>query len=79
MSIWDNKEHCGLRLDAKRAALPTHGHGMSKNKYKKQTDMITEKFKSIMWEKDLFVLNYPQLLLNTMLYQIGLNFALRDG
>ena len=34
MSIWDNKEHCGLRLDAKRATLSTHGHGMSKHKYK---------------------------------------------
>ena len=38
-----------------------------------------EELEKIMWEKDLLGMNNPQQLLTTMLYQIGLNFALRAG
>ena len=41
-------------------------------------DIITEEQENIMWEKGLLGINYPQLL-DRMLYQIGLNFALYAG
>ena len=42
-------------------------------------DIIMEELEKIMWEKDLLGMNNPQQLLTKMLYQIGLNFALRAG
>ena len=71
----DEKEYCGLGqiIDAKLKALSKEGQGI----IKKQGDITAKEQENIMWEKGLLCMNYPQQLLDTMLYQkIGLNFAL---
>ena len=55
-------------------ALSKQCHEMNK----KQADIITEEQVNIMRKKGLLSIYYPQLL-DTMLYQIELNFALCTG
>ncbi|OWF34689.1 uncharacterized protein KIAA1958-like [Mizuhopecten yessoensis] len=46
---------------------------------KKQAEIITEEQEQLMWEKGVMGTDTPEKLLNTLVYQLGLNFALRAG
>ncbi|XP_067658318.1 transcriptional regulator QRICH1-like [Haliotis asinina] len=45
----------------------------------RQADVITVNQEQVLWEKGIVGDSSPQTLLDTMLYLIGLNFALRSG
>ncbi|XP_062611454.1 zinc finger MYM-type protein 2-like isoform X2 [Saccostrea cucullata] len=77
ISLLDDSEFSDLRaiLDAKMKELSKLGLGINK----KQALVITEEQENIMWEKEILGSQSPQQLLDTMVYLIGLNFALRAG
>ena len=60
-------------LDAKMKQLSRQGLGIEKN----QADVITTEQEEILWSKGILGCSNPRTLLNTMVYLIGLHFALR--
>ena len=62
-------------LDAKMKSLSKQGLGIDK----KQADVISVEQEEILWSTGILGSDKPQQLLNTMVYLIGLNFALRAG
>ena len=62
-------------LDAKMKQLSRQGLGIEKN----QADVITTEIEEILWSKGILGCSNPRTLLNTMVYLIGLHFALRAG
>ena len=54
-------------------------NGTGKYIHKKKASIITVEMEEILWEKGLLGDYSPQVLLNTMVYMIGLFFALRSG
>ena len=47
--------------------------------YKKKADLITSEMEEILWQKGLLGDHSPQVLVNTMVYLVGLCFTLRSG
>ncbi len=62
-------------LDAKMKELSQKGIGINR----KQADIITIHQENALWNKGLLGTDTPQKLLDTIVYSIGLNFALRAG
>lgn len=62
-------------LDAKMKELSKKGLGINR----KQADVITTHQENLLWEKGILGTDTPQKLLQTLVYSIGLNFALRAG
>lgn len=75
LNFLDDAEFSGLRniLDAKMKNLSKQGLGVNK----KQAQVITEEQEEYMWKNKILGEDTPQKLLDTLLYQLGLNFALR--
>ena len=62
-------------LDARMKQLAREGYGLKR----KQADIITAEQENTLWEKGCLGTSEPGQLLDTLLYSIGLNFALRAG
>ncbi|XP_021360810.1 zinc finger MYM-type protein 2-like [Mizuhopecten yessoensis] len=77
VNILDDTEFAGLRgvLDARMKNLAKQGLGINK----KQAEIITEEQEQLMWEKGVLGTDTPEKLLNTLVYQLGLNLSLRAG
>ena len=77
ISILDDKTFQGLRsvLDSKMKELSSRGLGLDK----KRAEVISAEQEDIMWCKEILGRDTPQKLLDTLLFQLGLHFALRAG
>ena len=62
-------------LDAKMKELSKRGLGLEK----KKADVISTEQEEIMWQNGILGTDTPQKLLDTLVYSLGLNFALRAG
>ncbi|XP_062572787.1 uncharacterized protein LOC134234758 [Saccostrea cucullata] len=62
-------------LDAKMKELSRMGIGISR----KQADIISAEQENEMWERGILETDTAKMLVDTLLYSIGLNFALRAG
>ena len=54
-------------------------NGTGKYVYKKKADIITAEMEEILWKNGLLGEHSPQVLVNTLVYLMGLCFALRSG
>ena len=54
-------------------------NGTGKYVYKKKADIITVEMEEIFWKNGLLGDHSPQVLVNTLVYLMGLCFALRSG
>jgi len=77
LNLLDDVNFAGLRniLDAKMKNLSKKGLGTGR----KQAEIITEDQENCMWKTGILGTNTPQKLLDTLLFQLGLHFALRAG
>ena len=75
ISILDDKTFQGLRsvLDSKMKELSSRGLGLDK----KRAEVISAEQEDITWCKGILGRDTPQKLLDTLLFQLGLHFALR--
>jgi hypothetical protein len=75
VSFLDDTEFNTMRevLDAKMKSLSKQGIGLKR----RQADIISIDQENIMWQKEILGSDSPKRLLDTLLYSIGLNFALR--
>lgn len=75
ISLLDDADFSDLRvvLDAKMKELSKLGLGIIKN----QALIITEEQENILWERNILGSANAQQLLDTMVYLVGLNFALQ--
>ena len=73
----DDNEFEGMRnmLDKKMKDLASSGIGIDR----KQSDVITMANEDEMWEKGILGTDTPDKLRGTLLFLLGLNFALRGG
>jgi hypothetical protein len=73
----DDSEFAGMReaLDGKMKELTRKGVGLNR----KQADIITADQEESLWQKGILGTDTPTKLLDTLLYSVGLNFALRAG
>ena len=73
----DDAEFQSMRqiLDAKMKNPSRQGIGANK----RQADVITEEQENILWENGILGSDNPEQLLDTLIFQLGLNFALRAG
>ena len=62
-------------LDAKMKELSAKGLGSKK----RQAEIITEEEENQLWARNILGEDTPEQLIHTILYLIGLNFALRAG
>ncbi|XP_046377831.2 uncharacterized protein KIAA1958-like [Haliotis rufescens] len=77
VNFFESSCYTGMRsvLDAKMKLLARKGIGVEK----RQADVITEQQEDVLWETGILGEDTPQKLLDTLVYLIGLNFALRAG
>ena len=54
-------------------------NGTGKYIHKKKASIITAEIEEVLWEKGLLGDHTPQVLIDTMVYCMGLYFALRGG
>lgn len=75
VSFLDDKKFQGLRtvLDSEMKELSSRGLGLDK----KKAEIITAEQEDIMWRKGILGRDNPAKLLDTVLFQLGLHFALR--
>ena len=75
INFLDNVGFEGMRriLDAKMKDLSKQGLGIRR----KMADVITEEQGDIMWQKGILGTDTPQKRLDTLIYSLGLHFALR--
>ena len=77
VNFFDEACYAGLRsvLDARMKEIARKGIGINK----RQAAIISEEQEDILWRKQFLGEDTPQQLLDTLVYLIGLNFALRAG
>ncbi|XP_069128456.1 uncharacterized protein KIAA1958-like [Argopecten irradians] len=77
VSFLDDKTFSGLKavLDSKMKELSKKGIGLQR----RQADIITQEQEEKLWTKNILGSDSPQQLLDTMIFMIDLNFALRAG
>jgi hypothetical protein len=77
VSFLDDKKYEGLRsvLDSKMKELSSRGLGLER----KKAEIISAEQENTMWCKGILGRDSPQQLLDTLLFQLGLHFALRAG
>lgn len=77
VTLMDDNEFEGMRnmLDKKMKDLASSGIGIDR----KQSDVITMANEDEMWEKGILGTDTPDKLRDTLLFLLGLNFALRGG
>jgi hypothetical protein len=77
ITLMDDAEFEGMRnmLDKKMKDLASSGIGMDK----KQSEVISMANEDEMWEKNIIGTDTPEKLRDTLLFLLGLNFALRGG
>jgi hypothetical protein len=73
----DDKSFDGMRriLDSKMKELSSRGLGIER----RRAEVISEEQEDIMWSKGILGTDSPQKLLDTLVYLLGLHFALRAG
>ena len=77
INFFDGEEFAPFRdlLDGELKSL----NGTGKYIYKKRAEVITVEMEDILWHKGLLGDHTPQILVDTMVYLIGLYFAFRSG
>ncbi|CAG2234520.1 unnamed protein product [Mytilus edulis] len=77
ISILDDRDFSALRsvLDSKMKELSRNGIGLKT----KKADVISADQETYMWSNNILGTDTPKKLCDTLLYCIGLNFALRAG
>ncbi|XP_033756302.1 uncharacterized protein KIAA1958-like [Pecten maximus] len=77
ISFLDDQSFAGLKavLDSKMKELSKKGMGLQR----RQADVISQVQEEDMWRTNILGSDTPQKLLDTMVFMIGLNFALRAG
>ncbi|XP_062586115.1 uncharacterized protein LOC134247754 [Saccostrea cucullata] len=77
VSFLDDTDFVNMRsvLDAKMKELSRRGIGINR----KQADIISVEQENEMWERGILGTDTAKKLVDTLLYSIGLNFALRAG
>jgi len=77
INLFDGQSFTGLNnvLDAKMKLLAQKGIGIQK----RQAKVITEEQEEKLWQLKILGTDTPQQLLDTLIYVLGLNFALRAG
>lgn len=77
INMLEDKSFDGMRrvLDAKMKELSSRGMGIER----KKAEVISEEQEEELWKKNILGTDTPQKLLDSMVYQLGLNFALRAG
>lgn len=77
VSVLDDDAFEGMRrvLDAKMKELSSRGIGIDR----KRADVISDEQEEILWTRQMLGTDTPQRLLDTVVFQLGLHFALRAG
>ncbi|ESO89917.1 hypothetical protein LOTGIDRAFT_164612 [Lottia gigantea] len=77
LSMMDDGDFRGMKvvLYAKMKDLNRQGKCVQR----RQVDIINEKHENMMWNNGILGSNSPQQLLDTLVFQLGLHFALRAG
>ncbi|XP_048239442.1 uncharacterized protein KIAA1958-like [Haliotis rufescens] len=77
INVYESPYFKGMRnvLDARMKSLAKQGIGIEK----RQANVVSDDQEDILWEKGMLGEDTPQKLLDTLVYLIGLNCALRAG
>ncbi|ESO85678.1 hypothetical protein LOTGIDRAFT_155169 [Lottia gigantea] len=77
LSMMDDGDFRGMKavLDSKMKDLNRQGKGVQR----RQADIINEKHENMMWNNGILGTSSPQQLLDTLVFQLSLHFALRAG